>query len=87
MKTQNPSTKPETRITLKKTPAKDAAIAPQAAGILAALKALSGSATPAALKEKMNSTVKTKQTMGRIWLCYRDALVKAGYVAVKGAKK
>ena len=86
MKTQKPATRPEARITLKKTPAKDASLAPQAAGILAALKRLGGSATPAALEEKMKSTVKTKQSTTRIWLYYRDGLVKNGYVAVKGGK-
>jgi hypothetical protein len=84
MKTQKPAT-----FTLKKMPAKDASIAPQAVGILAALKALGGAATPAALREKMNSTVKTKQSMGRILLYYRDSLIKDGFIAItkKGAKK
>jgi hypothetical protein len=55
---------------------------------LQALK-LGGAASPAALREKMKATVKTKQTMGRILLYYRDSLVKDGFIAItkKGGKK
>ncbi len=83
MKTQKPAT-----LTLKKMPEKDAPIAPQALGILQALKALGGSADAAALREKMKATVKTKQSMGRILLYYKASLAKGGYIAIakKGAK-
>ncbi|MGD0467485.1 MAG: hypothetical protein ABSA54_03840 [Terriglobales bacterium] len=88
MKTK-PEPKSEKLITLKKMPAKDSPLAPQALGILQALKALGGAAEPAALREKMKTTVKTKQTMGRILLYYRDSLVKDGFIAItkKGGKK
>jgi len=83
MKTQKPAT-----VTLKKMPAKDEPIAPQALGILQALKALGGTAEPAALRERMLTTVKTKQSMARILLYYKASLVKGGYIALaKAAKK
>jgi hypothetical protein len=82
MKTQKPAT-----IALKKMPAKDEPIAPQALGILQALKALGGTAEPAALREKMKATVKTKQSMARILLYYKASLAKGGFITLARAKK
>ncbi len=84
MKTQKPATKTAT-VTLKKMPKADE-LAPQAFAILETLKAAEGTMAVAALKEKMKSTVKTKQTPGRIWLYYRDSLMKSGFVSLKGGK-
>jgi len=91
MKTQKPATKLSSTITvvLKRMPAKNESIAPQALGILKALQALGGKATPAALRAEMPKHLKTVQTPSRIWVYYRDSLVKDGFIAItkKGGKK
>ena len=81
-----PKQKTVTLVTLKKMP-KAGELAPQAFGIFRTLEAARGSMTIAALKAEMPKRVKTKQSTSRIWLYYRDALVKAGFISVKGAKK
>jgi hypothetical protein len=84
MKTQKPATKTATVI-LKKMP-KANELAPQAFAILETLKSAKGRMELAALKAEMPKRVKTKQSVSRIWLYYRDSLVKSGFVTVKGGK-
>jgi hypothetical protein len=85
MKTQKQATKIQV-VALKKMP-KPEALAPQAFAILETLKAAKGTMTTSTLKAEMPKRVKTKQATARIWNYYRDALVKSGFISLKGAKK
>ena len=77
MKPQKPAAKNSTvTVVLKRMPAKGEKIAPQALGILKALQALGGKATPTELRTEMPKHLKTVQTPARIFAYYRDALKK-----------
>jgi hypothetical protein len=67
-------------ITFKKD-AVSGALPPQAAGILALVKAAQ-KIERADLLKKMEGKIKTKQPMGVIWSFYRSQLVRGGFVAV-----
>ncbi|MFY9842686.1 MAG: hypothetical protein WA718_12895 [Terriglobales bacterium] len=69
-------------VILKKLPAKDEPIAPQAAALLVTLKAKGGTLAVADLLAAAKGRVKTKQSMGRIWQYYKEQLLKSGCIAL-----
>jgi len=72
-------------IALRKTP-QAGALPPQAAGILAVLKASGANLRVAALTKAMEGRITTKQSMAAIWRFYRPRLVKEGYVSIATEK-